>query len=126
MQPKNFFFPLKTLETLGLIVKVPAIIRKKLPSNRREPNVDGPVHTNMLYLFRYGKHLSSQQRLEICKEELGDTQTETGGDFAEEVEKKNIHVKDFLPAIEAICAKLEEAQGKVGHSRRVTLYSCSG
>lgn len=111
----NLFYQLKRLETQGLIVRQPTVIRKKQAFNNREQKSDSIVATNMLYLYRYGKHLGCQQRLEITKEdkllmdrEVADGHTETGDDFG-----KNVHVKDFLPALKAICDKLEKAEGKV-------------
>ncbi|KAL3824487.1 hypothetical protein ACJIZ3_020516 [Penstemon smallii] len=120
MAPNNLFYPLKRLETLGLIVRLPTIIRKKQASKGREPNSDSTVQTNMLYLYRFGKHLDCQQRLEISKEdkilmdrEVGDGHSQSGDDFTEEIQKEDVHVKDFLPALKDICDKLEKADGKV-------------
>ncbi|KAK6148741.1 hypothetical protein DH2020_016266 [Rehmannia glutinosa] len=116
----NLFYQLKRLETQGFIVRQPTVIRTKQASNNRETNNDSIVATNMLYLYRYGKHMGSQQRLEITKEdklvmdrEVADGHTETGNDFGKEIAKEDVHVKDFLPALKAICDKLEKAPGKV-------------
>ncbi|PIN22319.1 hypothetical protein CDL12_04982 [Handroanthus impetiginosus] len=116
----NLFYQLKRLETQGLIVRQPTVLRKKQTSNSREPNNGSIVYTNMLYLYRYGKHLGCQQRLEIIKEdnlfmdrEVADANTETGDDLGKEIVKEDVHVKDFLPALKAICDKLDKAQGKV-------------
>ncbi|GER53573.1 B-block binding subunit of TFIIIC [Striga asiatica] len=117
--PNKLFYPLKRLETQGYIVRQPTVIRTKQASNR-EPNSESVTATNMLYLYRYGKHLGYHQRLEITKEdklvmdgEVEDGHGETGIDFGEEISKEDVHVKDFLPALKAICDKLEKAQGKV-------------
>lgn len=74
----------------------------------------------MLYLYRYGKHLGAQQRLEITKEdqlfmdrEVADGHIETVNDFGKESVTENVHVMDFIPALKAICDKLEKAEGKV-------------
>ncbi|XP_073118561.1 uncharacterized protein [Henckelia pumila] len=116
----NLFYQLKKLETQGLIVRQPTVIRKKEAANNGEPKSDSVVTTNMLYLYRYGKHLSSQQRLEITKEDkllvdrgVADGLTETNDDFGEDIAKGDVRVKDFLPALKTICDKLEKAEGKV-------------
>ncbi|KAL0341843.1 UNVERIFIED_CONTAM: hypothetical protein Scaly_1846900 [Sesamum calycinum] len=85
----NLFYQLKRLEIQGLIVRHPTVIRKKQASSSREQNNGSIVATNMLYLYRYGKHLGCQQRLEITKEDKS------------------------LDGQGAICDKLENAQGKV-------------
>ncbi|CAA0814592.1 B-block binding subunit of TFIIIC [Striga hermonthica] len=117
--PNKLFYPLKRLETQGYIVRQPTVIRTKQPSNR-EPNSESVTATNMLYLYRYGKHLGYHQRLEITKEDklvmdgnVEDGHVETGTDLGEEISKEDVHVRDFLPAMKAICDKLENAQGKV-------------
>ncbi|KAL3850329.1 hypothetical protein ACJIZ3_012211 [Penstemon smallii] len=128
MPPNNLFYQLKTLETLGLIVRLPTIIRKKHQSSsntRKEPKNDSVVHTNMLYLYRHGKHLGCQQRLEISKEE------DDGNDFTNEIiiEKEDVRVKDFLPALKDICDKLETSEGKVlvvSDIKRDLGYQCQG
>lgn len=116
----NLFYQLKKLETQGLIVRQPTVIRKKEAANNTEPKSDSIVSTNMLYLYRYGKHLSCQQRLEITKEDnllvdrgVADGLAETNGDFGEDMAKGDVRVKDFLPALKTICDKLEKAEGKV-------------
>ncbi|GFP90591.1 hypothetical protein PHJA_001203200 [Phtheirospermum japonicum] len=110
--PNNLFYPLKRLETQKLILRQPTVIRKKQSSNREYTN-DSVVTTNMLYLYRFGKHLGSQQRLEITKEDKLLMDREGADDSDEEIAKEDVHVKDFLPALKAICEKLEKAQGKV-------------
>ncbi|KAL0354484.1 UNVERIFIED_CONTAM: hypothetical protein Sradi_3895300 [Sesamum radiatum] len=112
----NLFYQLKRLEIQRLIVRHPTVIRKKQASSSREQNNGSIVATNMLYLYRYGKHLGCQQRLEITKEdnllmekEVADGHTETFDDFGKEIAKEDIHVKDFLPALKAICDKLENS-----------------
>ncbi|KAL6514977.1 hypothetical protein OROGR_020556 [Orobanche gracilis] len=119
IEPKNLFYPLKRLESQGLIVRQSTVIRTKQALNT-ERNNDSVVTTNMIYLYRYAKHFGSQQRLEITKEdkllmdrEVADGHTETGKEFGEEIAKENVQVKDFLPALKAICEKLDNAQGKV-------------
>ncbi|XP_002454215.2 uncharacterized protein LOC8066182 isoform X2 [Sorghum bicolor] len=78
------------------------------------------VNTNSLYLSRYAKDLNmtSQQRIEITKPELLGSNEETNVDVFQEdgtfdVNSKNdISIHDYLPAMKAICDKLEEASGK--------------
>ncbi|KAH6827918.1 hypothetical protein C2S53_014880 [Perilla frutescens var. hirtella] len=106
----NLSYQFKTLETQGLLVKQPTVIRKN----------DTIVATNMLYLARYAKHLGSQQRLEITRKnqllmdgEAADGHTGTQDDLASNIVAEDVQVKDFLPALKAICEKLEKAKGKV-------------
>jgi len=79
-------------------------------------------NTNSLYLSRYAKDLNmtSQQRIEITKPELLGSNEETNVDALQEdgtsgADSKNndISIHDYLPAMKAICDKLEEASGKV-------------
>lgn len=102
----NLSYQFKTLETQGLLVKQPSVIRKN----------GTIVSTNMIYLARYATHLGFQQRLEITKTdqtsmdgEAVDSHTGTHDDSVTE----NIFVKDFVPAMKAICDKLAKAEGKV-------------
>ncbi|XP_022853182.1 uncharacterized protein LOC111374704 isoform X2 [Olea europaea var. sylvestris] len=116
----KIFYVLKKLETQGLIVRQSTVVRTKESSNEGDPKSGSTVTTNMLHLYRYAKHLGSQQRLEIIKEdkpfvdgEVADGNAATGDGFSEGTAKEVVHVKDFLPALKAICDKLEEAEGKV-------------
>ncbi|XP_022715262.1 uncharacterized protein LOC111274686 isoform X2 [Durio zibethinus] len=120
IEGKNFFYILKNLECRGLIVKQPAVIRKKETCTEGESKNISPVTTNLIYLYRYAKRLGSQQRFEINKEEqtvesLGydDENVPDDDGFALENVKENIFVNDYLPAMKAVCDKLEEANGKV-------------
>ncbi|XVF86888.1 hypothetical protein PTKIN_Ptkin18bG0077000 [Pterospermum kingtungense] len=120
IEGKNFFYILKNLECRGLIVKQPAVVRKKEHCIDGESKNSSPVTTNLIYLYRYAKRLGSQQRFEISKEEqtmesLGyDNENVLEDDsFALENVKENVLVKDYLPAMKAVCDKLEEANGKV-------------
>ncbi|KAK1592831.1 hypothetical protein Q3G72_031099 [Acer saccharum] len=76
----------------------------------------------MMYLRRYAKHLSAQQKLEISKEgptvdsfgkEYESENATSRDSFPRESFTQDVHVKDYLPAMEAICKKLEEANGKI-------------
>ncbi|CAI9753733.1 unnamed protein product [Fraxinus pennsylvanica] len=120
MKGNKIFYVLKKLEAQGLIVRQSTLIRTKESSNEGEPKSGSTVTTNMLYLYRYATHLGSQQRLEIIKEdkplvsgEVADGNAATGDVFGEGTAKEVVHVKDFLPALKAICDKLEKAEGKV-------------
>ncbi|XVE51875.1 hypothetical protein DITRI_Ditri02bG0076100 [Diplodiscus trichospermus] len=120
IEGKNFFYILKNLECRGLIVKQPAVVRKKEPCAEGESKNSSPVTTNLIYLYRYAKRLGSQQRYEINKEEqtveslrYDDENAPDEDGFALENVKENVVVNDFLPAMKAVCDKLEEANGKV-------------
>lgn len=103
-------------------MRQPTVIRTKTTYRNRETKNDSVVTTNMLYLYRYGKHLGCQQRLEITKEDkllidrgATDACTGTNDDYGREIAEEDVRVKDFLPALKAICDKLENAQGKVSN-----------
>lgn len=113
----NFFYVVKRLESWGLIVRQSTIVRTKESSSDKEPKNSQPVHTNLIRLHRYALPLSSQQRLEITidnknvEENLGENVS--GADPLEEGGQDDVRVKDFLPAIKAVCDRLEQAEGKV-------------
>ncbi|EPS69931.1 hypothetical protein M569_04836 [Genlisea aurea] len=119
--PANkLFYPLKRLETQGLIIRQPTVIKKKKVIGSRDPNNCQIISTNTLYLGRYAKHLGCQRRLEITMEDnvpingqVLDGNSEAGDDFNKVAGEGDVHVKDFLPAMKAICDKLEKAKGKV-------------
>ncbi|XP_057504442.1 uncharacterized protein LOC130787950 isoform X1 [Actinidia eriantha] len=122
MKGNNIFYVLRNLECRGLIVRQSTIVRTKEASNEGEPKNSSIVNTNMLHLYRYAKHLGCQQRLEITKgdktladNENADVNAVSGdGDGAAEgSSKEHVHVKDYLPALKAICDKLEQADGKI-------------
>lgn len=121
MKGNNIFYILRNLECRGLIVRQSTILRRKEASSDREPKNSSIVTTNMLHLYRYAKHLGCQQRLEITKEDnslAGNDNEESaasGSSIVEERVKEDVHIKDYLPALKAICDKLEEADGKVIH-----------
>ena len=129
IEGKNFFYILKNLECRGLIVKQPAVVRKKEPCTEGESKNSSPVTTNLIYLYRYAKLLSSQQRFEIYKEEqavesLGydDENVPDDDGFALENVKEIVRVNDYLPAMKAVCDKLEEANGKVNYIQNVVRF----
>ncbi|KAK9081515.1 hypothetical protein Syun_030839 [Stephania yunnanensis] len=112
----NMFYILRNLETRGLIVRQSTIVRKKVAASEGENT--SIMRTNMIYLYRYAKHLSSQQRLEITKANASESLAGVDADnvfddCAGEGMQDDIIVKDFLPAMRAVCEKLEEADDKV-------------
>ncbi|CAO2814878.1 unnamed protein product [Amaranthus hypochondriacus] len=117
--PNSFFYVVKRLESWGLITRQSTIVRTKEASCGKEPKNSNPMHTNLIHLHRYALPLSSQQRLEITKEnmnseeKLGENQNDSGGDRLEECGQDDMLVNDFLPAIKAVCNRLEQAEGKV-------------
>ena len=73
------------------------------------------MSTNMLYLARYARHFGSQQRLEITRTDqmLMGGEGADGHDVVNGIVAESVSVKDFIPALKAICDKLEKAEGKV-------------
>ncbi|XP_066322054.1 uncharacterized protein [Miscanthus floridulus] len=122
MKGNNFYFIAKSLESQRLIVRQSTIIKLKDHGAEREDASQNKhvINTNSLYLSRYAKDLNmtSQQRIEITKPELLGSNEETNVDAFQEdgtfdVNSKNdISIHDYLPAMKAICDKLEEASGK--------------
>ncbi|CAA7056623.1 unnamed protein product [Microthlaspi erraticum] len=114
IEGRNFFYIVKQLESRGLIVKQPAIVRRKEVDGEGDSKTTSCVSTNMIYLSRYAKPLGSQQRFEISKEEHEEHEDTADGDGqVSESTKEDTLIKDFLPAMQAICDKLEEANEKV-------------
>ncbi|GAB4838741.1 hypothetical protein Ancab_028284 [Ancistrocladus abbreviatus] len=113
----NFFYVVKTLECRGLVVRQSTIVRKKEAFNDTASS-SSPVHTNLIRLHRYASPLGSLQRLEITKgninyeENVRQSADSADGNFRE-YGQEDVLVKDFLPAMKAICDKLEQADGKV-------------
>ena len=102
------------------------LIRKKEATSEGEYKSGSVVNTNMVYLYRYAKHLGHLQRLEITKEgktsfdnEDDDMEVATGDGVSEE------RITDFVPAIRAICDRLEKAHGEVYSTLQLIVYSLS-
>ncbi|CAL5057010.1 unnamed protein product [Urochloa decumbens] len=122
MKGNNFHFIVKSLESQRLIVRQSTIIKTKDHGADREDASQNKhvINTNSLYLSRYAKDLNmtSQQRIEITKPELLGSNEETNVDALQEDgtsgvnSKSDISIHDYLPAMKAICDKLEEASGK--------------
>ncbi|KAL9671326.1 hypothetical protein QQ045_008894 [Rhodiola kirilowii] len=106
----KIFYTLKSLECQGLITRRDAVVRTTQVS-------DGDVYnrvavtTNMVYLSRYAKNLGSQQRIEINQEKRTRCDGSESG-TNDEYLSKDVSIKDFLPAMKAICDKLGEADDK--------------
>ncbi|KAJ3680257.1 hypothetical protein LUZ60_016535 [Juncus effusus] len=107
----DFFYVVKSLASHGLIVRQSTMIREKEQgeASRSTPSI---INTNLLHLYRYGKKMNtnSQQRVEIVKRDLLENE---GGIGNNNSNSEDVCVKDYLPAMKAICDKLEEAEGKV-------------
>lgn len=127
IEGKNFFYIVKNLECKGLIVRQQAVVRtKETGGYEGELKTGSCISTNMIYLHRYAKNLNSQQKLEISKGgatvEGFRKENENENDASEdgspgEISSQDVLIKDYLPAMEVICKKLEEANGKVGNSQ---------
>ncbi|CAN8292862.1 unnamed protein product [Cochlearia groenlandica] len=118
MEGKKFFYYLKQLESRGLIVRQRAIVRTKEVDGGGDAKNNSCINTNMVYLSRYAKPLGSLQRFEICKEDsMSGTPAKerdaAGDSLQSESIKEDTLVNDFVPAMQAICDKLEEANEKV-------------
>nr|GMD41481.1 General transcription factor 3C polypeptide 1 like [Ipomoea batatas]GMD46254.1 General transcription factor 3C polypeptide 1 like [Ipomoea batatas] len=116
----DIFYILKKLESRGMITRQSTVVRTKEASNEEESKNASVVTTNMVHLYRYAKHLGCHQRLEITKGNKSFMCIDnTNGNaasvdcFSEESTKEDVHIRDFLPALKAICDKLEKAEGKV-------------
>ncbi|PON96225.1 B-block binding subunit of TFIIIC, partial [Trema orientale] len=107
------FYVLRKLEYQGLIVRQSAVVKTKEACDEGEARNSQSVTTNLVYLSRYAKHLGSQQQFEITMEEQT---TESLGDVKGDDDlagRGDVLVKDYLPAMKAVCDKLEKANGKV-------------
>ncbi|KAL5579539.1 hypothetical protein UlMin_011981 [Ulmus minor] len=120
IEPRNFFYVLRNLECQGLIVRQSAVVKTKESCNDGESRNCPSVTTNLVYLSCYAEHLGSQQKIEITKEEQTSVSLEnlegsakSSDDFAGKKVKDDVLVKDYLPAMKAVCDKLEKANGKV-------------
>ena len=94
-----------------------AVVKTKEACDEGETRNNQSVTTNLVYLSRYAKHLGSQQQFEITKEEqtsesLGNVEGNAVS-ADDSVGKEDVLVKDYLPAMKAVCNKLEKANGKV-------------
>lgn len=120
IEGKNLFYIVRNLECQGLIVRQSAVVRTKEASNEGDLKNSPCVITNIMYLYRYAKQLGSQQKIEITKEEQtiesignADENDTSGGGFYGKCVKEDVHVRDYVPAMKAVCDKLEAATDKV-------------
>uniref|UniRef100_A0A1D1ZGL8 Transcription factor tau subunit sfc3 n=1 Tax=Anthurium amnicola TaxID=1678845 RepID=A0A1D1ZGL8_9ARAE len=121
MKENQLFYYLKRLESQGLIVRQSTILRtKEAPVEGDDEMKDGSiVNTNLIYLYRYAKRLGSLQRLEVTAPYTPGLTVDVGerhlgmDDTCGESLKEDVHVKDFLPEMQAICNMLEEDPAKV-------------
>lgn len=97
-----------------------AVVKTKDACEEGESRNSASVTTNLVYLSRYAKHLGSQQKFEITKEEqstesLGNEKGRavSGDCLGGKKIKEDVLVKDYLPAMKAVCNRLENAKGKV-------------
>ncbi|CAI9087290.1 OLC1v1021327C1 [Oldenlandia corymbosa var. corymbosa] len=117
----NIFYILKKLETRGLIVRQSTVVKTKEATREGEHKNSCMVATNMVFLYRYAKHLGCQQRIEIVREDKpfydkcdnGGVSGANDVGFRQDHVEEDVQVRDFLPALEAICDKLEKADRKV-------------
>lgn len=119
MEGKYIFYILKNLESRGLIMRQSAVVRTREAFSEEESRNSPSVTTNVVYLYRYAKQLGPQQKIEITKEERAERSRHALGSITSEdsssidLTKKDVTVKDYLPAMRAVCDKLELAEGKV-------------
>ncbi|KAL5708625.1 hypothetical protein ACHQM5_019399 [Ranunculus cassubicifolius] len=109
----KFYYVVKNLEVRGLIVRQPTIIRTVENADEGENGSRNTsiVNTNLIHLYRYTKSLNSLQKLEITKFDALES-LESGTPRSDSI-KDDVHIKDYVPAMKAICDKLEKADGKV-------------
>ncbi|WCJ39443.1 B-block binding subunit of TFIIIC [Euphorbia peplus] len=116
IEGNNYFYRVKNLECRKLVVRQPVIVKTK----EADDGDTKIMNTNLIYLSRYAKQLDGQQRYEINKDKQN---LETPGNVEEsdiegecsqrESSKDDMLVKDHLPAMRAICDRLEAANDKV-------------
>ncbi|KAH0461474.1 hypothetical protein IEQ34_009049 [Dendrobium chrysotoxum] len=120
----NFSYVVRNLVCQQLIVKQSTMVREKDYVNvENGPKYDQIVNTNLLHLSRYAKNvkLNPQQRIEItrsvCPQMLNESEDTEPCSFPTEVSedclKEDVHIKDYIPAMKAICEKLEASKNKV-------------
>ncbi|KAK6911874.1 B-block binding subunit of TFIIIC, partial [Dillenia turbinata] len=116
----NMFYVVKNLECRGLITRQSTTVRTNEASDQKESKVSSIINTNLLHLYRYTKHLGSQQKIEITESDNTVDSNEdvdggvgTGYGVVGESVKKDFIIKDYVPAMKAVCDKLEEANDKV-------------
>lgn len=101
VNPNNFFYVARNLECRGLVVRYTLLARDTQTSRC--------MVTNVIYLARYAKDMSLQggQRYEVAKALPVDAEVTSSAQ-----ERDGLTVGDDSPAMEAICQKLEQAEGR--------------
>eukprot|EP01018_Ginkgo_biloba_P024603 Gb_37450 [translate_table: standard] len=117
------FYIVRSLESRGLLVRQSTLVRTEDGGCEAENGnkFNSTVNTNLIHLPRYAKHwnLGSQQRFEIRMSSIPgtvknlDANIFSGRDFSGEGTQQDVHIKDDLQSMKAICDKLEKADGKV-------------
>lgn len=113
IKPEKFCYVVKSLQSKGLIAGNRAIVKSNGAGGGTKV-----VSTNSLYLSRYAKqfNVSSYQRIEITEPETRRDEEISVDALQEEdgtLNRSCVSVHDYLPAMKAVCDKLEEASGKV-------------
>ncbi|PPR88502.1 hypothetical protein GOBAR_AA32186 [Gossypium barbadense] len=96
IEENRFFYVVRKLEKRGLIVRQEAVEKTRGSSKQK-------LATRLIHLYRYAKHLGSQEKFEVTKDE---------GSIGKE-DSEDVLINDYLPSIKTICDKLEETHGKV-------------
>lgn len=117
----KMFYIVRSLESRGLLVRQSTLVRTNEGGSEADNGLksNSIVNTNLIHLSRYAKHLnlSSQQRFEIRKsnasESFENRNTSSGIEGSGDGGREDLQIKDDLPAMKAVCDKLEEADGKV-------------
>ncbi|XP_072956159.1 uncharacterized protein [Typha angustifolia] len=115
----NLFYIVKNLECQKLIVRQSTLVREKELGMEGEDSLKNTsiVNTNLLHLYRYAKKLNmnSQRRIEITRPDAPGTSGDAfcEGGASSNCVKNDVLIKDFVPAMRAVCDKLEEASEKV-------------
>ncbi|XP_020525318.1 uncharacterized protein LOC18437646 isoform X2 [Amborella trichopoda] len=118
----QIFYDVKSLECRGLLVRQSTVVRTKDTGMEEENNLKASavVNTNLIHLSRYSKHLnlSSQQKVEIMRPDPSEGLQNTDGCsltgiVVEGGVKGDVLIKDYLPAMRAVCDLLEEASNNV-------------
>jgi general transcription factor 3C polypeptide 1 len=116
LEAGKFCYVVKSLQSRGLVVGNRAMVKSNSAGGGMKV-----VSTNSLHLSRYAKqsNVSSYQRIEITEREPGSDEEINVDALQEEdgtLNKSHVSVHDYLPAMKAVCDKLEEASGKVNSS----------
>ncbi|XP_071676455.1 uncharacterized protein [Lolium perenne] len=113
LEAGKFCYIVKSLQSRRLVVGNRAMVKSNSAGGGMKV-----VSTNSLHLSRYAKqsNVSSYQRIEITEREPGSDEEINVDALQEEdgtLNKSHVSVHDYLPAMKAVCDKLEEASGKV-------------